>query len=88
MTRKPTHIFKHNMSHMLHKNFPKSNSIQTSFAHHGRIKNVSIYEGHELKVLIFALNYGIADRISALVHIYEKLMRHNHLGRSLTNYRT
>ena len=31
-------FFKHNMSHMLHKNFPKSNSIQTSFAHHGRIK--------------------------------------------------
>ena len=75
------------MSHMLHKNFPKSNSIRNSFAHHGRIKNLSIYEGHELKVLIFALNYGIADRISTLVHIYEKLMRQNNHGRSLTNYR-
>ena len=75
------------MSHMLHKNFPKSNSIQNSFAHHGRIKNLSIYEGHELKVLIFALNYGIADRISTLVHIYEKVMRQNNHGRSLTNYR-
>ena len=75
------------MSHMLHKNFPKSNSIRNSFAHHGRIKNLSIYEGHELKVLIFALNYGIADRISTLVHIYEKVMRQKNHGRSLTNYR-